>query len=91
MFKVSNLISKNVITYPELRALKGKYRLTDPEMAKITGDKAYQTFTRKINGESEFSSSDMVNIIKYFRALGEDVNIQKIFFDWIFSIEKIAI
>jgi hypothetical protein len=83
-------MSRDIITYPELRALKGKYTLTDSQMADITGDKAYQTFKRKLDCESEFSGSDMVNVVNYFQKLGEDISIKKIFFDWIFSIEEFS-
>ncbi len=90
MFKLSEFISNDIITYPEIRKLKGKYRMSDSDFAKITGDKCYQTFTRKLDCESEFTSSDKVNIYYHFRNLGEDVTIQSLFFDWIFSNEKSA-
>jgi hypothetical protein len=88
MFKLSEFVSEKVITYPEIRKLKGKYLLSDSDFAKITGDKCYQTFKSKLNGKSEFTGSDKVNIYLYFKNLGEDVSIQSLFFDWVFSIEK---
>jgi hypothetical protein len=89
MFKFSEFISDDVITFPEIRKLKGKYRMSDSDFADITGDKCYQTFTSKLNGESEFRGSDMVNICRYFQERGENVTVQSLFFDWIFSNEKL--
>lgn len=96
MFKLSRIILKeatyqDIITYPEIRKLKGKYRLTDQDFSNITGDKCYQTFTRKLDCKSEFTPSDMINIYNYFKDLGEEVTIQELFFDWIFSNEKLAV
>lgn len=89
MFKLSECISNEIITYPVIRSLKGKYRLTDAEIASIIGDKAYQTYAKKLNCESEFSSSNMINLYNYFKSRGEEgITIQGLFFDWIFSIEK---
>jgi hypothetical protein len=90
MFKLSEFLSNDIVTYPEIRKLKGKYRLSNSDFAKITGDRCYQTFARKLNCKSEFTASDKINIYQYFKNRGEDVSIQFLFFDWIFSNEKLA-
>ena len=75
----------NKKTFPELRAIMAKYGFTMQQMGGIIGN-TYQTFSKKLDEESEFSFSDMVKIKDYFKGIGEDVTIDKIFFDWKFTI-----
>jgi hypothetical protein len=87
--KIFKIIPPDTITFPELRMLKGKYSLSNDDLAHITGD-TDKTFWNKLTLRSEFSLTDMFKIVKFFRSKGDNVSIQQLFFDWIFSIEKIA-
>jgi hypothetical protein len=73
-------------TFPEIRALKGKYQMSLADLGNIVNN-TYQTFNRKLIGKSEFGQFDMIKITKYFNSKGENVTIHKLFFDWLYSNE----
>lgn len=83
------IIPTNTITFPVIRMLKGKYSLSNGTLASITGD-SRRTFWNKLHLRTEFSLGDMIKIEKFFREKGDNLTIQQLFFDWIFSIEKSA-
>lgn len=69
------------ITFPELRALMAKHGLTQQDMGKIIGN-TYRTFGKKLNGEADFTFSEMWKIKEYFKSFGSRKNTDEIFFDW---------
>lgn len=84
------------VTFPILRALMAKHGLSYADMGKIIPNKTtgnpmkYQTFSTKINKEFNFDAREMILIRDYFNALGENVTVQEIFFDWLSSNEDIT-
>lgn len=69
------------MTYPELRAIMAKYGVSKSELARVIGN-TYQTATKKLNCESEFSFNDILNIYYHFLVLDKDIDINVLFFDW---------
>ncbi len=71
-------------TFPELRALMAKYGKTQLDMGKVTGT-TYNTFAKKLNGNADFSMTDMLKIRAFFVGLGEnpeELTIERLFFAW---------
>ena len=72
------------LSFPEIRALMGKYGRTQQDLGFVIGS-TYQTFARKLNNETEFSMTDMLKIREFFVELGEnpdDLTIERLFFVW---------
>ncbi|MDI6742182.1 MAG: hypothetical protein QMD11_05510 [Smithella sp.] len=72
-------------TFPELRALMAKHGMNLDKMAQVI-DTTYVTFSKKLNGNSDFTYSDMLKIKDFFVAKGEKVTVEHIFFAWGFTI-----
>jgi len=73
--------SRDIRTFPELRALIAKHGLNQCKMAKLIGN-SYQTFGKKLNCKSEFLFDDMLLIHEFFTRKGEEITMDKLFFDW---------
>ena len=79
------LPEKPLATFPELRAVMARYKLTYTDMAQVIGT-TMPTFRNKINkAGSEFTFDDMLNIYDFFKSKGEDVSINYLFFAWKFT------
>ena len=77
-----------MVTFPELRALMAKHGLNQERMGEKIGS-TYQTFGRKLNCISEFTYDDMIAIYRYFSGLGEEITMDRLFFDWRFTTANI--
>lgn len=71
-------------TFPELRALMAKHGMNFDKMARVI-DTTYATFSKKINGVTDFNYSEMLAIWDFFVSRGEKVTVDHIFFDWEFT------
>ena len=78
-------MTNEAVTFPNLRALMAKHGMNIGKMSEVIGNN-YATFSRKLNGVSEFTFSDMLAIKDLFSSRGESVTIEYIFFDWQFTI-----
>ncbi len=78
-------MTNEVVKFPNLRALMAKQGMNISKMSEVIGNN-YATFSRKLNGVSEFTFSDMLAIKDFFASRGEPVTIEYIFFDWNFTI-----
>lgn len=81
------VIPKDEITYPRLRELKGKHKLTNETLSNVIGMSAPSSFLSKIE-KCKFSFDEIVALTNYFIGLGEDVSVQSLFFDWKFTVVK---
>ena len=68
-----------MLPFPEIRALMGKYGVNLEKMGSVMGCN-YMTVSNKLNGHSEFKFSEMVRIMEFFSAKGEDVSVEFLFF-----------
>lgn len=85
---------KNVVKYHVLRQLMAKYGLKIGDIAEIIG-KSYRQTIKKMNKDvspngsiSMFDINEAYKIVKYFRAKGECVTVDAIFFGDMFSNEN---
>ena len=78
-------MTNEAVTFPNLRALMAKQGMNIGKMSEVIGNN-YPTFSRKLNGVSEFTFSDMLAIKDFFASRDEPVTIEYIFFDWKFTI-----
>ena len=72
------------LPFPEVRAMMAKYGKTQLDMGKVTGT-TYITFAKKLNGDADFSMTDMLKIRTFFITLGEDpeeLTMERLFFAW---------
>lgn len=69
------------IAFPELRALMARHKITQSKMGEVVGS-TYRTYGKKLNGEADFTISEMWKIKDFFAELGSDKPIDEIFFDW---------
>ncbi len=70
-----------MITFPELRALMAKHGDDQASMGNLIGN-TYQTFGRKLRCDSEFTFDDMITIRDHYNSKGEEVSMDKLFFNW---------
>jgi hypothetical protein len=87
MVKLKNSLPD--VTFPEIRALKAKYGLTDDDIGEIIGNTSV-TISKKMRLVYDFSLSEMITLSNYFISKGEkegDANVQTLFCDWIISNE----
>ncbi len=73
-----------MVTFPELRALIAKYGLGQEDMGKLIGC-SYQTFGSKLRCTSKFTYKDMLVIYDFFTGKGEEITMDKLFFEWQFT------
>lgn len=71
--------------YPELRRLLLKYDLGFDGFAAIL-NKSTSSITKKLNNKVDFTRSECFETVKYFNDLGENVTVQRLFFDWVYPI-----
>jgi len=71
----------DTITFPRIRELKGKHHLTFEQIARGLGVKQIGTAHKRYeNGMYTFA--EMVRLVKFFNALGEEENLQTLFGEW---------
>lgn len=76
-----------VITFPRLRELKGKHRVTYEKLSNVIGSKAHSTAKIKIDS-GHFHLVEMICIVDFFNALGESETVESLFVSWITQIRK---
>jgi hypothetical protein len=72
------------LPFPEVRAMMGKYGKTKQDMG-IVINTTYNTFAKKLNGDADFSMTEMLKIRAFFVGLGEnpeELTIERLFFTW---------
>lgn len=74
-------------TFPILRALMAKHGMNQERMGEVIGN-TYLTFGKKLNCSSEFSFNDMIDIVEFFKAKGEKITVDDLFFTWDFTKVK---
>ena len=72
------------VAFPELRALMARHGVNRIEMGSVIGV-TYKTFSKKLQGNADFTISEMWAIKDYFAGLGSEKTIDEIFFDWKFT------
>jgi hypothetical protein len=80
-------MSDTDVTFPELRALMAKYGLTKNDMGNLI-ETTYGTFSKKLNLQYFFNFPEMLKIFDFFKSKGEDITIDKLFFEWKLSNER---
>ena len=76
---------KQKITFPKLRELMGKYSLYLSDMGDVIGHN-YVTFRRKLDNETDFNLTEILQIRDFFIAKGENpetLTLESLFFAWI--------
>ena len=76
---------KQEITFPKLREMMGKYSLSLSDMGEAVGH-TYPTFRKKLNNETDFSLTEILQIRDFFIAKGENpdtLTIEILFFAWL--------
>lgn len=78
---------EGAITFPRLRELRGKHKITYEKLSKVIGAKAHTTALVKVES-GNFTLVEMIRVVEFFNSLGESETVESIFVSWIPQMRK---